>query len=471
MKQELSIKLQTKLSPSQILTAKLIELPILNLEQRIRQEMVDNFLLEEDDSKKDEDQQTKEVSLSEYKEDDPIPSYRLRSDNYSRDDERPKRETFSVQESFTQNLLDQLEFTDLDDKDRKIARYIIFSLDDDGYLRRDIDSITDDLAFRENVVAREEDVERILDVIQHFDPAGVGARNVRECLLLQLRNLPQNEPDTIAAETIIKNWFSEFSRKDFNRIMQRTGFSKDLMKSAIAKIRRLNPSPGGQVVDTFADRTQQIIPDFNLKIVDGKFVLTMPRFSVPELKVNRKYADQLLHESQSQSSTKERRETAAFIKQKVDSAKMFIDSLQTRYETLKKTMNAILEYQKDFFMDGDEASLKPMVLKDIAEATGLDISTISRVANSKYIETPFGIYSLKSFFSEGIEDQSGNNVSTKELKTVLKGLVDKEDKHKPLTDDEIVEIMRAKGYNVARRTIAKYRDQLNIPKSTLRREI
>ncbi len=469
MKQELSIKLQTKLSPGQILTAKLIELPILNLEQRIRQEMVDNFLLEEDDTKKDEEQPVKEVSLSEYKEDDPIPAYRLRSDNYSRDDDKPRRETFSVQESFTQNLMDQLEFTDLDDEERRVAKYIIYSLDDDGYLRRDTESLVDDLAFRESIVTSDEAVEHILSVIQGFDPPGVGARNVRECLLLQLKRLPGNEEDVRDATVIVENWFQEFSRKDFNRIMQRTGLSRERMKAAMTRIRHLNPSPGGQVVDTFADRTQQIVPDFNLKIVDGKFVLTMPRFSVPELRVNRKYADELLQ--QTKNSSKEQREAATFIKQKVDSAKMFIDSLQTRYETLQKTMKAILDYQKDFFTDGDEASLKPMVLKDIAEITGLDISTVSRVANSKFIETPFGIFSLKSFFSEGIEDQSGNNVSTKELKTVLKALVDGEDKHKPLTDDEIVDIMRSKGYNVARRTIAKYRDQLNIPKSTLRREI
>ncbi len=469
MKQELSIKLQTKLSPGQILTAKLIELPILNLEQRIRQEMVDNFLLEEDDTKKDEEQPVKEVSLSDYKEDDPIPAYRLRSDNYSRDDDKPRRETFSVQESFTQNLMDQLEFTDLDDEERRVAKYIIYSLDDDGYLRRDTESLVDDLAFRESIVTSDEAVEHILSVIQGFDPPGVGARNVRECLLLQLKRLPGNEEDVRDATVIVENWFQEFSRKDFNRIMQRTGLSRERMKAAMTRIRHLNPSPGGQVVDTFADRTQQIVPDFNLKIVDGKFVLTMPRFSVPELRVNRKYADELLQ--QTKNSSKEQREAATFIKQKVDSAKMFIDSLQTRYETLQKTMKAILDYQKDFFTDGDEASLKPMVLKDIAEITGLDISTVSRVANSKFIETPFGIFSLKSFFSEGIEDQSGNNVSTKELKTVLKALVDGEDKHKPLTDDEIVDIMRSKGYNVARRTIAKYRDQLNIPKSTLRREI
>lgn len=470
MKQELSLKQQIKLSPSQILTAKLIELPIQTLDQRIRREMEENFLLEEDDSKKDEtdSEQAKEVSLSDYKDDDPIPAYRLRSDNYNYDD-RPQRETFSVQESFTQTLIEQLEYTGIDEESERIARYLIYSLDDDGYLRRSIDNIVDDLAFRENLITTEERVEEVLKVIQTFDPIGVGARDIQECLMLQLNALTKKAPEIEAAKTIISNYFSDYSRKDYNKIMSRTGFSKELMKAAHRRILRLNPSPGGQVANVYIDKTQQIIPDFNLKIVDGKFNLTMPRFNVPELKVNKKYADMLLN--QKMHSQKQQKETASFIKQKVDSAKLFIDAIQTRYETLNKTMNAILDYQRDFFLDGDEASLRPMVLKDIAEATNLDISTISRVANSKYIETPFGIYSLKSFFSEGIEDQSGNNISTKELKTVLKDLVDSEDKHKPLTDDEIVDIMKSKGYNVARRTIAKYRDQLNIPKSTLRREL
>ena len=467
MRQALEQKQIQKLSPQQIMTAKLIELPIQSLEQRVRQEMEENPVLEEDDSK-ESGENSREVSLSDYKEDDPIPSYRLRSDNYSKYDDRPKRETFSVQESFPQNLKEQLNFRDLTPHQRDIANYIIYSLDDDGYLRRDIDKLVDEMAFRAGIETTDEEVESLLKVIQTFEPAGVGARDLRECLLIQLNTL-KDSPVVEDARKIIRDHFSEFTKKDFNRIMAQTGMTPERLKTAMSRILKLNPTPGGQVSDAYSDHTQQVVPDFVLDVVDGEFVLTMPRFSVPEVKVNHKYADILMEASN--SSERSKKEAATFVKKKLESAKWFVDALRQRHTTLMTTMQAILDYQRDYFRDGDETKIKPMILKDIADKTGYDISTVSRVANSKYIETHFGIFPLKYFFSESIKNQAGEDVSTRELKKILQESIDGENKQKPLTDDEIVDMMNDKGYNVARRTIAKYRDQLGIPKSRMRREI
>ncbi len=467
LRQALEQKQIQKLSPQQIMTAKLIELPIQSLEQRVRQEMEENPVLEEDDSK-ESGENSREVSLSDYKEDDPIPSYRLRSDNYSKYDDRPKRETFSVQESFPQNLKEQLDFRDLTPHQRDIANYIIYSLDDDGYLRRDIDKLVDEMAFRAGIETTDEEVESLLKVIQTFEPAGVGARNLRECLLIQLNTL-KDSPVVEDARKIIRDHFSEFTKKDFNRIMAQTGMTPERLKTAMSRILKLNPTPGGQVSDAYSDHTQQVVPDFVLDVVDGEFVLTMPRFSVPEVKVNHKYADILMEASN--SSERSKKEAATFVKKKLESAKWFVDALRQRHTTLMTTMQAILDYQRDYFRDGDETKIKPMILKDIADKTGYDISTVSRVANSKYIETHFGIFPLKYFFSESIKNQAGEDVSTRELKKILQEIIDGENKQKPLTDDEIVDMMNDKGYNVARRTIAKYRDQLGIPKSRMRREI
>lgn len=467
LRQALEQKQIQKLSPQQIMTAKLIELPIQSLEQRVRQEMEENPVLEEDDSK-EKGENSREVSLSDYKEDDPIPSYRLRSDNYSKYDDRPKRETFSVQESFPQNLKEQLNFRDLTPHQRDIANYIIYSLDDDGYLRRDIDKLVDEMAFRAGIETTDEEVESLLKVIQTFEPAGVGARDLRECLLIQLNTL-KDSPVVEDARKIIRDHFSEFTKKDFNRIMAQTGMTPERLKTAMSRILKLNPTPGGQVSDAYSDHTQQVVPDFVLDVVDGEFVLTMPRFSVPEVKVNHKYADILMEASN--SSERSKKEAATFVKKKLESAKWFVDALRQRHTTLMTTMQAILDYQRDYFRDGDETKIKPMILKDIADKTGYDISTVSRVANSKYIETHFGIFPLKYFFSESIKNQAGEDVSTRELKKILQEIIDGENKQKPLTDDEIVDMMNDKGYNVARRTIAKYRDQLGIPKSRMRREI
>ena len=469
LKQGLELKQTQKLSPLQIQTIKLIELPIQELEQRIRKEIEENPVLDEEQpSETETDEAPREVSLSEYKEDDSIPSYRLRSDNYNVKDERPQYSTFSVKESFTQSLQEQLGYRNLTEHQYAVGFFIIGSLDDDGYLRRSIDSIVDDLSFRANVETDEDEVLQMLKVIQEFEPAGVGARDLRECLLIQMKNMKKC-PEVDNAFKILTNYFNEFTNKHFQKIMTRMNISEEDLKAAMAKILKLNPSPGGQIDDSYNDQAQQIVPDFLLEYKDGELRLSMPRFSVPELKVNRKYADILLDAAN--SSEREKKEAAAFVKKKLDSAKWFVEAIKQRHNTLSSTMQAIVDYQHEYFIDGDETNLKPMVLKDIAEKTGFDISTISRVVNSKYIETHFGIYSLKYFFSEGLENQDGEEVSTRELKKVLQECVDTENKRKPLTDDELVDMMSVKGYKVARRTIAKYRDQLGIPKARLRKEL
>jgi RNA polymerase sigma-54 factor len=326
----------------------------------------------------------------------------------------------------------------------------------------------DDISFRAGIETDEDEVLQMLKVIQEFEPLGVGARDLRECLLLQITHC-RKSPAVENAVKILENHFNDFTGKHFQKIMARMGLSEEEMKEAIAKILKLNPAPGGQIDDSYSDQAQQIIPDFVLEYKDGELILTMPRFSIPELRVNRKYADLLMDAAN--SSEREMKEAAAFVRKKLDSAKWFVEAIKQRHNTLQSTMQAIIDYQREYFIDGDESNLKPMVLKDIAEKTGYDISTISRVVNSKYIETHFGIYSLKYFFSEGLENQDGEEVSTRELKRALQECVDAEDKHKPLTDDELVEKMTERGYKVARRTVAKYRDQLGIPKARLRREL
>ena len=469
LKQGLELKQTQKLSPLQIQTIKLIELPTQELEQRIRKELEENPVLDENVAKEQEDSEDgpREVSLSEYKEDDSIPSYRLRVNNYGKD-ERPQYNTFSVKESFTQSLMDQLGFRNLSEHQHSVAAFIIGSLDDDGYLRRDISSLVDDMAFRAGIETDENEVLDMLHIIQEFDPPGTGARDLQECLLLQVRNL-KHTPDVVNAEKILRDHFTEFTNKHFQKIMSRMGISEEEMKAAMAKILKLNPSPGGQIDDSYNDQAQQIVPDFVLTLENGEPKLTMPRFSIPELRVNRKYANILMEAAN--SSERDKKEAATFVKKKLDSAKWFVEAIKQRHNTLESTMKAIIDYQRDYFMDGDESHLKPMVLKDIAERTGFDISTISRVVNSKYIETPFGIYSLKYFFSEGLENQDGEEVSTREIKKALQECVDAENKRKPLTDDQLVDEMSRKGYKVARRTIAKYRDQLNIPKARLRKQL
>ena len=471
IKQELAQKQQQKLSPLQIQTIKLIETPLLELSQKVKDEFDNNPVLDDDHSSdgrdNDDDDQPKDVSLDEMKDDDPIPGYRLSVKNWG-NDERPEYNTFSVKESFHQSLEEQLGFRHLTPHQREVAMFIIGSLDEDGYLRRDLDSLVDDMAFRAGIETDYEEVESMLKIIQEFDPAGVGARDLKECLLLQLR-AARPSPENNAAILILEKYFDEFANKHFQKILTRSKMSAEQLKAAVARIIKLNPSPGGQIDDSYSDQAQQIVPDFLLDLVDGQLVMTMPRFNIPEVKVKRKYSDML--QTAKYSDNKEDKEAATFVKQKIDSAKRFVEALKQRFNTLETTMNAIIEFQHDYFIDGDETKLRPMVLKDIAERTGFDISTISRVVNSKYIETHFGVFPLKYFFSEGLENKEGEEVSTRELKKALTECVEHEDKRRPLTDDQLVEQMSARGYKVARRTIAKYRDQLGIPMARLRKEL
>lgn len=466
LKTGLEIKQQQKLSPLQIQTIKLIELPVQELEQRVRAELEENPVLD-DTPDPEKDEEDKDISIDELKDDDYIPAYRMRVNNWGKD-ERPEYNTFSVKESFTQSLMNQLGFRNLSEKEHNIAAFIIGSLNEDGYLRRDIESLVDDLAFRAGIETDSGEVLRMLRVIQEFDPSGVGARDLRECLLLQLRACRQTE-DVVTAERILENEFEEFSNRHFKKITSRLSISEEQLKAAMARIVKLNPSPGGQVDDSYTDQAQQIVPDFILQENGDRLTFTMPRFSIPELRVNSKYADLLINAGN--SSDKARKEAATFVRQKLDSAKWFVEALKQRHNTLEKTMQAILDYQYDFFVDGDESSLKPMVLKNIAEKTGFDISTISRVVNSKYIETHFGIFPLKYFFSEGLENKEGDEVSTRELKKALQECIDAEDKRKPLTDEQLVAEMEKRGYKVARRTIAKYRSQLDIPLARWRKQL
>lgn len=459
--------MQQGLSPLQIQTIKLLELPTLELEQEIRRKLEENPVLEESNESEDGDDIPKNVSLSEYSADDSTPSYKLYVNNQGKDI-KPQYNTFSVKESFHQSLENQLGYSKLDSRSHSIALFIIGSLDDDGYLRRDLESLSDDIAFRLGIETDEVEVERILKVIQEFEPVGVGARNLQECLLLQIDSL-ERTPARELAYTILSDYFPEFTKKHYDKIVSKLEISEGQLKEAVDEIVHLNPRPGGQIDDSYTEQAQQIIPDFLLEEKDGELQMTMPKFNIPELKVNKRYADMLMNSAN--SSTRAGKEAATFVKQKLDSAKWFVEAIKQRHNTLQNTMNAIISFQKEFFLTGDEANLKPMVLKDIAEKTNLDISTISRVVSSKYIQTQFGIFSLKYFFSEGLMNSSGEEVSTREIKKVLQESIEGEDKRKPLTDEELVKVLTDKGYKVARRTVAKYREQLNLPIARLRKEL
>jgi len=481
IKQGLEQKLQQKLSPLQIQTIKLIEMPVQALEQHVREVLNDNPVVD-DTPQGGSDDEPRDVSISQVEaqeqsggsleenygpQDDDIPSYNLHVNNWGKD-ERPEYNTFSVKQSFTQSLLEQLGYRNLTEHERTVASFIIGSLDEDGYLRRDIESLVDDLAFRAGVESSAQEVEKMLKIIQEFEPSGVGARDLRECLLLQLED-KKRTPSVDNAIRVLETQFEAFKNRHFQKIMARLHLSEDEMKAVLEEIRRLNPAPGGQIDDSYNDQAQQVVPDFQLDYENGQLILSMPRFSIPELRINRKYSE--IMENGRLSESRADKEAATFVKQKIDSAKWFIEALRQRQNTLESTMRAIIDFQHDYFVDGDETSLKPMVLKDIAERTGFDISTISRVVNSKWIQTHFGIFPLKYFFSEGLENSEGEEVSTREIKKVLREMVDNEDKHNPLTDDELVDGLAAKGYKVARRTIAKYRALLDIPKARLRREL
>ncbi len=484
LKQKLQQKLLQKLSPQQIQMIKLLEIPTLQIEQRIKKELEENPALEEgaedeplpseetdEEQFEDDDKDQEEFTIDDYIEEDDIPEYRLQANNYSKDDEKRADIPFSAGSSFHEHLEAQLGLRDLTDKQKILEEYIIGNIDEDGYLRRDLMNIVDDLAFLQNITTTEQELEEVLKIVQDLEPAGVGARTLRECLMLQLEKKDQEQASVKLAYTIINLHFEEFTKRHYDKIITRLGISEEELKSAINEVLKLNPKPGGVYSDPFSKTAQPIIPDFILEHSEEGFDLHLNSRNLPELRLSTAYNEMLQAYSKDKGQKKEMKDAIMFVKQKIDSAKWFIDAIKQRQNTLLLTMNAILEYQKEYFIDGDETRLKPMILKDVAEMTGLDISTISRVANSKYIQTHFGIFPLKFFFSEGLQTDTGEEVSTREIKRILQDCIDNEEKRRPLTDERLTEILQEKGYLIARRTVAKYREQLDIPVARLRKEI
>ena len=483
LKQRLQQKLLQKLSPQQIQMIKLLEVPTLQIEQRIKKELEENPALEEgaeeedipaeteEDQFDEKDKDQEEFTLDDYIEEDDIPDYRLQEKNYSKNEDKRTEIPFSVGFSFHEHLESQLGLRDLNDKQKILGEYILGNIDEDGYLRRELINIVDDLAFLQNVETTEGELEEVLNIIQDLEPAGVGARTLRECLLLQIEKRDTSQPSLKLAHTILDLYFEEFTKRHYDKIISRLGITEDEIKAAIDEILKLNPKPGGVYSDPFNKTSQPIIPDFILELSEDGFDLHLNSKNLPELRLSSSYSEMLHTYSKDKSQKKEMRDAVLFVKQKIDSARWFIDAIKQRQNTLLLTMNAILEYQQEYFIDGDETKLKPMILKDVAEMTGLDISTVSRVANSKYVQTHFGIFPLKFFFSEGLQTDSGEEVSTREIKRILQDCIENEQKRKPLTDESLTDILQEKGYQIARRTVAKYREQLNIPVARLRREI
>jgi RNA polymerase sigma-54 factor len=485
LKQKLQQKLLQKLSPQQIQMIKLLEIPTLQIEQRIKKELEENPALDEgpeddeetlngepeEDQFNDNDKDQEEFTIDDYIEDDEIPEYRLQTSNYSREDEKRSEIPFSVGSSFHEYLISQLNLRELTEKQKILGEYILGNIDEDGYLRRELPNIVDDLAFLQNLTATEKELDEVLQIIQDLDPPGVGARTLRESLLIQLAIKDRTQPDIKTAYTVIDLYFEEFSKRHYDKITAKLGISENELKSAIEEILKLNPKPGNLFSDSFSKNSQHIIPDFILELSEDSFDLHLNSRNLPELRLNSAYSEMLRSYARDKTKKKEMKEAIMFVKQKIDSAKWFIDAIKQRQNTLLLTMNAILEYQEEYFIDGDETKLKPMILKDVAEMTGLDISTVSRVANSKYIQTHFGIMPLKYFFSEGLQTDTGEEVSTREIKRTLQDCIENEEKRRPLTDERLTEILQNKGYQIARRTVAKYREQLNIPVARLRREI
>jgi RNA polymerase sigma-54 factor len=493
LSQTLQQKLLQKLSPQQIQLMKLLQVPTANLEERIKEELEENPALELDDEKhddnadelKDEFQEAPEteyeeksgsedeydnIDVSEYVHDgdDDVADYKLRDDNYP--DEEQKQIPFKTETSFYETLLVQLGLLKLSDKEQRIAEQIVGSIDEDGYLRRETSAIVDDLAFRQNISATEEEVEVIIQRIQRFDPAGVAARDLQECLLLQLQRQKDEGKDVDTAMLAIRRYFDEFTKKHYEKIQRGLNIDEEQLKEVMQQIIRLNPKPGGNV-GGINKAESYVVPDFFIMNNAGKLELTLNSRNAPELRISEGYRDMMKEYDRGAKKDKRQKEAVLFIKQKIDAAKWFIDAIKQRQHTLLSTMTAIMNHQHDFFITGDETTLRPMILKDIAEKTGLDISTVSRVANSKFVQTEFGTYRLKFFFSESLSTDSGEEVSTREVKKILSDLIEGENKKRPLSDERLTELLQEKGYNIARRTVAKYREQLNIPVARLRKEL
>lgn len=492
LKQSLQQKLQQKLSPQQIQLMKLLQVPTVALEQRIKEELEINPALEEGDDEEEKadekemddpfntaddgdeeahsDQNRDDFDLSSYIDDDETPAYKLAANNYSPDDER-REIPFAGGSTFQEQLVDQLGLRGLSDDEYEIGVYLIGNLDEDGYMRREIEAIVDDLAFSMNIMTSEKEIERVLSEIQELDPPGIGARTLQECLLIQLRRKEYQTAESKTATAILSECMEDFSRKHYDRILKKLDLDEEHLKGAMKEILKLNPKPGNSQSES-GKNTQHITPDFILYNNEGMLELQLNSRNAPELRVSRTYQDMLDHYSKSKKNTgKSDRDAVVFVKQKIDSARWFIDAIKQRQQTLMMTMESILQYQYEYFQDGDETKLKPMILKDIAEQVNMDISTISRVANSKYIQTPFGTLLLKTLFSESLSTDTGEEVSTREVKKILEECVGNEDKRKPVTDDQLAVVLREKGYNIARRTVAKYREQLNIPVARLRKEL
>lgn len=488
LRQNLQQKLLQKLSPQQIQFIKLLQVPTVSLDTRIKEELEENPALEDlslanmnepiedypdrdpDDTFNSEDgpETIDEFNVDDYLQDDNINDFGSKYEQNGDDDEERKEIPIAVQNSFFESLQAQLDLEPLSDKDFRIGRQIIGSLDDDGYLRRPINSLVDDLAFSQNVFAEEEEVLEILKVIQTFDPAGVGARDLQECLLIQLRKREQSPP-VVKAIRVVEDYLDEFTKKHYDKLERSLNMDSEELKEVIHEILKLNPKPGDS--NAVTTKQLQIIPDFHISNNDGVLFLTLNSKNAPELRVSRSYQDMFEHYDKSAQKDKKLKEAVQFVKQKLDSAKWFIDAIKQRQQTLLKTMNAIMHYQYNYFLTGDDKNLKPMILKDIADRIGMDISTVSRVANSKYVQTEFGTFLLKSFFSEAIQMESGEEVSNKEVKKILEECIGKEDKRRPLADEKLTEILKEQGYNIARRTVAKYREAMNIPVARLRKEL
>ncbi len=480
LKQQLNLKLSQKLSPQQIQLMKLIQLPTIAFEQRVQQELEENPALDSGKEKEEfEDQSNDEFDndsevietdfdVDEYLSDDEIPDYRLKSNNYSKDDD-DKKVPYASGTSFTEHLQNQLNTYNLSEQEEKIAAFLVGSIDDAGYLRRDLMDVIDDLAFTQNIFVEEDEVENLLKIVQSLDPAGVGARTLQECLIIQLKR-KQNRPAIELAINFLENSFDMFIKKHYKKLMQRYSINEKVLKEAIEEIESLNPKPGASYSGN-TKTIEHITPDFTISIKEGELSLTLNSRNAPSMHVSRDYSNMLQAYKESKGQTKEQKRAVLFIKQKLDAAKWFIDAIKQRQQTLYFTMHAIMNYQQEYFLTGDERKIKPMILKDIAEEIDMDISTVSRVANSKYVETPYGTFLIKDFFSESMKNDKGEDVSTREIKKILQNVIKKEDKSKPLADAKLARILKEKGYPIARRTIAKYREQLDIPVARLRKEI
>ncbi|NUY80566.1 RNA polymerase factor sigma-54 [Flavobacterium sp. MAH-1] len=484
LKQSLNLKLQQKLSPQQIQLMKLIQLPTQAFEQRLKEEMNENPALEggqeEDDYEKDDFEtdeyddyddsdsiDAEDINIDEYLSDDDTPDYKLSANNYS--DEEQRESPLAASVSFHQDLINQLNTFILDDEEREIAEFLIGSIDEAGYIRRSIPDIVDDMAFTQGIYTDEKMVERVLHIVHELEPSGVGARDLQECLLLQLKHKTPTESVELATQ-IIEDQFDAFTKKHYDKLRAKYGVSNEQLKKAIDEIEKLNPKPGG----SFASGTrliEHIVPDFTIRVVDGELELTLNGRNAPTLHVSKDYQEMLQTYKDSRDKSQQQKDAVTFIKSKLDSAKWFIDAIRQRQETLFVTMNAIMHYQQEYFLDGDETKLRPMILKDIADLVGLDISTVSRVANSKYVDTPYGTKLIKEFFSEAMMNDQGEEVSTLEIKKILQDVIADEDKNKPLPDDQLADILKERGYPIARRTIAKYREQLDIPVARMRKKI